>query len=269
MGYYVKVEPDVKIYVEDVNQCGRKTILFIHGWPANHKLFEYQFDVLPAMGYRCIGIDIRGFGKSDKPWGDYSYNRLADDVRAVVDTLSLQNFTLAGHSVGGAIAVRYMARHKGYGVSKLALFGAAAPSITQRPDFPYGLSQQEVNKLIEETYTDRPKMLEGFGDLFFFQHVTRPFSDWFFQLGLQAAGWSTAAVLGSLRDEVLFTDLAKIHVPTLILHGVHDKVCRFPLAIAQNKGIRNSILVPFENSGHGLMWEERDKFNKQLIQFIR
>lgn len=268
MGYYVRVESDVKIYVEDVNREGRKPILFIHGWPANHKLFEYQFNILPAMGYRCIGVDIRGFGKSDKSWEDYSYDRLADDVRAVVDTLELQNFTLAGHSVGGAISVRYMARHKGYGVSKLALFGAAAPSLTQRPDFPYGLPKQNVNKLIQETYNDRPKMLEEFGDMFFFQHVTGPFSDWFFQLGLQAAGWSTAAVLASLRDESLFSDLGKINVPTLILHGVHDKVCLFPLAVAQNKEIKNSKLVPFEYSGHGLMWEEHDKFNKQLAQFI-
>ncbi|QYY44003.1 alpha/beta fold hydrolase [Aneurinibacillus thermoaerophilus] len=268
MGYYVRVEPDVKIYVEDVNPRGGKPILFIHGWPANHKLFEYQFNIFPAMGYRCIGVDIRGFGKSDKPWGDYSYDRLADDVRTVVDILKLQNFTLAGHSVGGAIAVRYMARHKGWGVSKLALFGAAAPSLTQRPDFPYGLPKQDVNKLIQETYNDRPKMLEEFGSMFFFQHITRPFSNWFFQLGLQAAGWSTAAVLASLRDESLFFDLGKINVPTLILHGVHDKICLFPLAVAQNKGIKNSKLVPFENSGHGLMWEERDKFNKQLTQFI-
>jgi non-heme chloroperoxidase len=268
VGYYVRVEPDVKIYVEDINPGCGKPILFIHGWPANHKLFEYQFDVLPAMGYRCIGVDIRGFGKSDKPWGGYSYDRLADDIRCVIEALQLQAFTLAGHSVGGAIAVRYMARHKGYGVSKLALFGAAAPSLTQRLDFPYGLPEQEVNKLIQETYNDRPKMLEEFGNMFFFQHITRPFSDWFFQLGLQAAGWSTAAVLASLRDESLFFDLGKINVPTLILHGVHDKVCLFPLAVAQNKGIKDSKLVPFENSGHGLMWEERDKFNTQLAQFI-
>ncbi|CAM4408200.1 hypothetical protein PAAL109150_25470 [Paenibacillus alkaliterrae] len=96
MGYYVEVEPGVNIYVEDVNPSSAKTILFIHGWPANHKLFEYQFDVLPALGYRCIGIDLRGFGKSDKPWLGYSYDRLADDVRAVVDALKLQSFTLVG-----------------------------------------------------------------------------------------------------------------------------------------------------------------------------
>jgi non-heme chloroperoxidase len=87
-------------------------------------------------------------------------------------------------------------------------------------------------------------------------------------LGLQAAGWSTAAAATTFRDECLFANLGKIRVPTLILHGVHDKVYLFPLAVAQKDGIRNSKLVPFENSGHGLFWEQRDKFNKELAQFI-
>ena len=81
----------------------------------------------PAMGYRCIGIDWRGFGKSDKPISGYNFDRLADDIRAVVDGLQLDNFTLVGHSTGGAIAIRYMSRHNGYGVSKLVLVDAAAP----------------------------------------------------------------------------------------------------------------------------------------------
>ena len=242
MEYYIGVEPNVKIYVEDINPESDKTILFIHGWPANHKLFEYQFDQLPQMGYRCIGIDLRGFGNSDKPWSGYSYNRLADDIRCVVESLKLQNFTLAGHSIGGAIAIRYMARHNGYGVSKLALMAAAAPSFTKRPDFPYGLAKEDVTKLIQETYNDRPKMLQGFGDMFFFQYVTEPFSDWFFQLGLQAAGWSTAKLQHLVRDESLFSDLGNIRVPTLILHGVHDKVCLFPLAIAQKKELETPSL---------------------------
>lgn len=161
-----------------------------------------------------------------------------------------------------------MARHNGYGVSKLALFAATAPSFTKRLDFPYGLTKEDVNKLIQQTYNDRPKMLQGFGDMFFFQYVTGPFSDWFFQLGLQAAGWSTAATAVSLRDESLFSDLGRIRVPTLILQGIHDKVCPLPLAIAQNQGIKNSKLVPFEYSGHELFWEEHDKFNKELTQFM-
>jgi len=266
--YYIKVEPDVKIYVEDINPGGEKTILFIHGWPLSHKAYEYQFDKLPKMGYRCIGMDTRGFGNSDKPWSGYSYNRLADDVRGVVEILKLKNFTLGGHSMGGATAIRYMARHKGYGVSRLALFGAAAPSLTIRPDFPYGLPKEDVTKLINGAYNDRPQMLRDFGNTFLFQYATQPLTDWFFQLGLEAAGCATADCATTFRDETLFSDLGKIYVPTLILHGIHDKVCLFQLAEVMKQGIKNSKLVPFKYSGHGLFWEEHDKFNKELMQFI-
>jgi len=269
VGYYVRVEENVKIYVEDINPKGKKTILFLHGWPGSHKLFEYQFNELPKMGFRCIGIDQRGFGDSDKPFDGYDYDRLSDDVRGVVSALGLKDFTLAGHSTGGAIAIRYMSRHKEYGVSRLALFAAAAPSLIRRPYFPYGLQKEVVDDIIKETYNDRPNMLRGFGDIFFFQHITQPLSDWIFQLGLQAAGWATAATSKSwLDEERLFYDLSRISVPTLILHGIHDKVCLFPLGQAQNKGIRNSKLVPFELSGHALFYDQKDKFNKELAMFI-
>ena len=269
MGFYVGVESNVKIYVEDINPAGNKTILFIHGWPGNHNLFEYQFNQLPKMGYRCIGIDCRGFGLSDKPWGGYDYDKLSDDIRSVVDALKLQNFTLGGHSTGGAICVRYMARHNGYGVSKLALFAAAAPSLVQRPYFPYGLQKQAVINIIQGTYNDRPNMLRGFGNMIFFNHVSAPLSDWIFQLGLQAASWSTAAIANTwLGEEGLFNDLKTINVPTLILHGVNDQVCLYPLAIAQKNSIKNSKLVPFEACGHFLFYDQRDRFNKELLQFI-
>ena len=259
MGYFVTVEPGVNLYVEDINPGGNKTIVFIHGWPLSHKQFEYQFDVLPAMGYRCIGIDWRGFGNSDKPISGYTFNRLADDIRAVVGALQLDNFTLVGHSTGGAIAIRYMSRYNGYGVSKLVLIDAAAPT---------GFSTETANKLLKETLNDRPKMMQGVTDGFFFQYITSPFSDWFFQMGLQAAGWSTAAIIALLRDEKLHEDLPKIVVPTLIIHGIHDKVIPFAQAQELNQKIKNSQLVPFQYSGHGPFWEERDKFNQLLTQFI-
>ena len=268
MGYYVMVEPNVKIYVEDINPKGKNTILFLHGWPGDHNLFEYQFNELPKMGYRCIGIDMRGFGNSDKPWEGYDYDRLSDDVRCVIEVLKLKDITLAGHSTGGAIAIRYMARHKGYGVSKLALFDAAAPSLIKSKNFPYGLEREVVDQIIKGTYTDRPKMLRDFGDIFFFQHITEPFSDWFFQLGLKAAGWATAAIEKTWIDEVLFSDLGRINVPTLIIHGIHDKVVPFELAEVQKEDIKNSKLIPFKYSGHATFYDERDKFNQELMKFI-
>ena len=194
------------------------------------------------MGYRCIGIDWRGFGNSDKPMSGYTFNRLADDIRTVVGTLQLDNFTLVGHSTGGAIAIRYMSRYNGYGVSRLVLIDAAAPT---------GFTAETANKFLKETLNDRPKMMQEVTDSFFFQYITRPFSDWFFQMGLQAAGWSTAAVIILLRDEKLYDDLPKIVVPTLIIHGIHDKVIPFSQAQELNQKIRNSQLVPFQYSGHG------------------
>lgn len=268
MEYWIKVEPNVKIYVNDINPTGKKPILFIHGWPTNHKMFEYQYNQLLANGYRCIGMDMRGFGKSDKPVNGYNYTRLSDDVRNVIEVLNLSDITLGGHSTGGSVAIRYMSRHNGFGVSKLALFAAAAPSLIQRPYFPNGLKAEDVYQIIRNTYTDRPQMLSDFGNMFFYQKITESFSDWFFQLGLEAASWSTIAIANAWLYEELFDDLTKISVPTLILHGIHDQICLFPLAISQQSRITNSKLITFENSGHGLFYDEQNKFNSELMKFI-
>ncbi|MEG1002956.1 alpha/beta fold hydrolase [Clostridium sp.] len=269
MGYYIEVEPNVKVYVEDLNASGNKTIVFLHGWPGSHELFEYQFNYLIKKGYRCIGLDQRGFGKSDKPLYGYDYNRLSDDVKCVIDTLKLENVTLLGHSTGGAIAIRYVARHKAHGISKLVLCAAAAPSLIRRPYFPYGLKREDVDNIIKGTYSDRPKMLYDFGKTFFYKKISKPFSDWFLQLGFQAASWSTAAIANTwLDEESLFEDMREINIPTLILHGIHDKVILPPLGEEQNKLVKNSKLVKFQKSGHGLFYDEKDKFNKELICFI-
>jgi non-heme chloroperoxidase len=269
MGYYVRVEPGVHVYVEDLNPGGSRAVLFLHGWPGSHRLFEYQFNQLPKLGIRCIGMDFRGFGLSDRPWGGYDYDRLSDDVYAVVSTLGLKNFTLAGHSTGGGVAVRYMARHRGYGVGRLALLAAAAPSLIRRPYFPYGLPRQAVLDIIEGTYADRPAMLKKFGDMIFHNYVTPGISDWIFQLGMQASSWGTAAIANSwLDEEGLFEDLRSIRVPTLILHGLDDRVCLYPLAAAQKAAIPQAKLVPLEACGHFLFYDQMEKFNRELTSFL-
>lgn len=268
MGYYINVENNVNIYVEDLNPEGDKVILFLHGWPGSHDLFEYQFNELAFMGYRCIGMDQRGFGKSDQPLTGYDYDRLSDDVRCVIETLNLHDITLLGHSTGGSIAVRYMSRHRAFGVKRLVLCAAAAPSLIKRNHFPYGVPKESIEEMIQLTYTDRPLMLQNFGANFFFQHISSAMMDWFFQLGLMAAGWATAEVEKTWIEEVLFTDLEQIFTPTLIMQGIHDQIVPFTLGEIQKKMIRNSVLIPFEFSGHALFIEERDRFNKELIHFI-
>ncbi|REE83955.1 pimeloyl-ACP methyl ester carboxylesterase [Paenibacillus taihuensis] len=259
MGFFVKVEKNVNIYVEDINPEGTKTILFIHGWPLNHNQYEYQYNVLPGVGFRCVGLDWRGYGESDRPYNGYGFDRLADDVRAVVDALQLKDFILVGHSTGGAISIRYMSRHQGYGVCKLVLIDAAAPD---------SVPKDIANMFITESLNDRPKMLSNVTDMFFFQYQTGPMIEWFSQLGLVAAGYSTAAIMATLRDESVRNDLSSIHVPTLIIHGTHDKIVPFSQGEKTHELIPNSQFVPFEFSGHGAFIEEKDKLNQLLIKFI-
>lgn len=273
MGHYITVEENVNIFVEDLDPGDGKPILFIHGWPLNHKLFEYQFDQLPKKGYRCIGVDLRGFGKSDRPWKGYSYNRLADDIRIVIDTLQLEDVTLAGFSMGGAISIRYMARHAGHKISRLALISAAG--FSRSTDYPYKLTKEEIkqwerawDEAKKATYTDRPQMLEGVGNIFFARYVTKSFRDWFLGLGIEASGHATAKTAASLRDEDLGQDFSKVNVPTTIFHGVQDKVVPFSVAKLMHSAISRSELIPYKYSGHGLLYCQLEKFNRDLTRFI-
>lgn len=65
-------------------------IVFLYGWPLGHRMFESQYHHLLAENFRCIGIDHCGYGKSDKPAGDYGYDRFADDLKGVLDASSFR-----------------------------------------------------------------------------------------------------------------------------------------------------------------------------------
>ena len=84
-------------------------------------MYEYQERLLLEHGFRVVTMDLPGFGRSDAPACGYSYDCLSDAVYAVVKSLGLCRFVLVGFSMGGAIVLRYMRRHRGYGVRKLAL----------------------------------------------------------------------------------------------------------------------------------------------------
>lgn len=268
MGKYVEVESGVNIYVEDVGQ-GRP-VIFLHGWPLDSRMFEYQYMRLPAQGFRCIGIDARGFGKSDAPWDGYTYDRYADDVRAVIDALGIEDAVLVGFSMGGATAVRYAARHQGHGISKLLLLGAAAPSFTVRDGVPDAMTVEELNEqIIQPTLEDRPKMVTAFGKMLTYKKPSASSSDWVEMVAFQSSAVGTLRAAEMLRDEDLRDDLAKITVPTAIFHGEKDEICPYGLAQTMHAGIATSHIVTFEKSGHAMMMDEPEKFNEELAAFLR
>ena len=173
--------------------------------------------------------------------------------------------------MGGAIAIRYVSADNGAHVSKLALFGAAAPVWTQKKDFPYNLPKSAVDDLIELNYQDRPKLLSDFGKIFSATETSlnEGISNWLYGINLSASSHATAQCLIALRDTDLRSDLGKITLPTVIMHGKKDKICSFDLAEQMKAGISNSYIVAFENSGHSLFLEETRKFNEELIRFAK
>ena len=264
---YIEVEPNVRLHITDAGE-GRPIVL-IHGWPLSDEMYEYQYNDLINKNFRVIGITLRGFGKSDKPFGDYNYDVHASDINAVLNKLVIKDAVLVGFSMGGAIAIRFVAAYKGAQVSKLALCGAAAPSWTQRKDFPYNLPKSAVDKLIELNYKDRPKLLSDFAKIFSATEtsLSEGIGNWLNGICISASSYATAQCLIVLRDTDLRSDLVKILIPTVIMHGKKDKICSFDLAEQMKIGIAHSHIVAFENSGHSLFLEETQKFNTELIKF--
>ena len=241
------------------------------GWPLSDEMYEYRYNDLINADFRVIGITLRGFGKSDKPFGAYNYDVHALDIKRVLDKLDIKDAVLVGFSMGGSIAVRFVSAYNDSQVAKLVLAGAAVPIWTQRKDFPYNLTQSAVDELIVLNYMDRPKLLSDFAKIFSATETSlnEGIGKWLNGLGLVATAHATGQCLYALRDTDLREDLKKIKIPTLILHGRKDKICSFDLAEQMLAGIENSQLVAFENSGHSLFLEETKKFNFELIKFAR
>ena len=264
---YIEVEKNVHLHITDAGEG--KPIVLIPGWPLSDEMYEYQYSCLIDHNFRVIGITLRGFGKSSKPYGAYNYDVHAQDIKRVLDQLDIQDATLCGFSMGGAIAASYVSLHNSARVSKLVLAGAATPCWTQREDFHYNIPISDVDDLIALNNIDRPMLLSNFAKIFSATETSlnEGIGKWLTAINLSASSYATGQCLIALRDADLRSELKNIEIPTLILHGKKDKICSFDLAEQTKKLIPNAQLVAFENSGHSLFLEETDKFNSELMKF--
>lgn len=266
---YIEVEPNVSLHVKDYGEG--QPIVLIHGWPLSNDMYEYQYNELAQNRCRVIGISLRGYGKSSKPYGDYSYDRHCRDIKHILEVLEINDAVLGGFSMGGAIAANFVVKYNATHVAKLALFGAALPIWTQRDDFPYSHPREDADNFIELNSLNRPKLLEEFGKIFARGENALPteIDKWFFNIGMEASSYATKEGLVKLRDTDSRSIMSKISIPTTIFHGKYDKVCPFDLAEQMINSIQNATLIPFENSGHALFYEEMDKFNRELLKFAK
>ena len=263
---------DVQIYYEDLGQG--KPVVFIHGWPLNSKMWEYQVTELTNHGYRCIIYDRRGFGKSDRPGGPYDYDALASDLKAVIDGLGLNDVTVVGFSMGGGEVARYFGNYGGDHVSKVVLVSAVTPYMLKTDNNPDGVPKEAFDEMTEGMRKDRPAFMEGFNKEFFgVNFLKHPVSEAFLSAALvQQVDASPIATLECAKA-FAFTDfrrdVPKINVPTLIIHGSGDKIV--PIEISSEKAeqlIPGATLKVYEGAPHGLWMTHKDELNKDLMEFI-
>ncbi len=266
---FIEVEKNVRLHITDLGEG--QPIVLIHGWPLNNAMYEYQYQYLVEKGFRVIGISLRGFGKSDKPYGRYDFDVFSDDIKVVLEKLEIENAVLGGFSMGGAVVLHYVTKYNSAHISKLALFAAAAPSWVQRPSYPYGLTEEGAASFVQLTRTDRPQVLENFDKAFAATEngISEGMSAWLKGINMEASPYAATQSIKALAGLDLRPELAKIKVPVVIFHGVKDKLCDFVLAEQLQAGIKDSYLVKFENSGHALFIEEMDKFNTELEKFAK
>ncbi len=104
---------------------GAKTLIFLHYFGGSSRTWQPVVDLL-APDFRCVALDLRGWGASDPPpsEADCRVEKMAADVQALVAELGLTDYTLVGHSMGGKVA-QFLASSQPPGLEGLLL---VAPS---------------------------------------------------------------------------------------------------------------------------------------------
>ena len=269
---YIETAPNVKLYVKDYGEG--KPVILIHGWPLSNEMWEYQIDTLVQNNFRVIAYDRRGFGKSSQPWDGYDYDTLTDDLKAIIDQLDLKDATLVGFSMGGGEVVRYFSRHGGKGVSKAILIASVTPFQLQTDSNPQGVPQEKYDGMAKLIKEDRISFLDNFGKTFFgvsfiSKPISTPLLDYYRMLCSFASPRATLECATSFSSTDFRSEMASVNVPTLIIHGDEDKTV--PMGIASEisaKLIPDNKFIVYEGAPHGLFYIEKDKLNKDLIEFL-
>jgi pimeloyl-ACP methyl ester carboxylesterase len=105
---YAELE-GLRLYYERAGS-GKPELLFVHGWCCDRTAFRPQFEQF-ARTHSVTAVDLRGCGKSDRPEDGYAIPDFADDLERFCADAGIDKPVIAGHSLGGMIAVELASRH--------------------------------------------------------------------------------------------------------------------------------------------------------------
>jgi non-heme chloroperoxidase len=249
--------------------------MFSHGWPLNADAWEDQLLTVASHGYRAIAHDRRGHGRSSQTWNGNDMDTYADDVAAVVRALDLRDVTHVGHSTGGGEVSRYIGRHGTSRVRAAILVAAIPPTMLKTERNPGGLPIEVFDALRTGVAADRSQFYRDLAEPFY--GANRPGSD--VSQGIKDAFWLQSMQVGlkasydcikQFSESVFYDDLAKFDVPTLVIHGDDDQIV--PIADAgplTAELVKGATLKVYSGAPHGLMVTHRDRFNEDLLAFLK
>ncbi len=273
-GLYADVG-SVRLNYRTVGQ-GPVSILFLHGFASSATTWHDIVGLFPADRYTLILLDMKGFGKSDKPRdGAYSIEDHAGLVRAFIGVLGLRSLVIAGHSLGGAVALRVCIDAKdntdSFSVESLVLIDPAAypqrlPRFFRKLKSPPGLLflrlipvRMLVQGVLERVFFDSSRITPER-----FERYKRYFRG----KGIAHALRATVKAVDPdayIGIEELYRQL---DLPVLIVWGAEDRNVRVELGRRLNRDIPGSRLKILDRCGHNPHEERPEETAGAVLSFL-
>jgi pimeloyl-ACP methyl ester carboxylesterase len=264
---------NIGIYYEDYGTG--KPVVLIHGWPLSGASWEKQVPVLLASGRRVISYDRRGFGNSSKPTSGYDYDTFAEDLNKIILTLDLHNVMLVGFSMGGGEIARYLGKYGSKRVERVVFLSSVPPFLLKTPDNPSGVDKSVFDGIMKAISVDRLAFLSKFFSDFYNvdilegKRVSKQVVQFSWNVAAGASPKGTFDCVSAWLTDFR-KDLARIDVPTLIIHGDADRILPIDATGRRlHEAIKGSQYVEIKDGPHGIIWTHSEEVNRELLAFSR
>ncbi|MEV4952140.1 alpha/beta fold hydrolase [Paenarthrobacter nitroguajacolicus] len=265
---------EIELYYED-HGAGQPVVL-IHGYPLDGSSWEKQTAALLDAGYRVITYDRRGFGKSSQPTEGYDYDTFAADLKTVLDTLDLSDAVLVGFSMGTGEVARYISTYGSARVAKAVFLGSLEPFLLKTDDNPDGVPQEVFDGLAESVKADRYAFFTDFFKNFYntdtflgTARLSQESVDASWNLASKSGAFASVAAQPTWLTDFR-SDIPKIDVPALIVHGTADNILPIDVTGRRFKdALPSAEYLEIEGAPHGLLWTHGAEINEALLAFLK